>query len=58
MDMDKIAQERIEELEQEIQDCHVIIDLLREDLADLRTENKVLRASLKHARSAMKVEVA
>lgn len=58
MDMDKIAQERIEELEQQNMDLHVLVDLKEEEISDLKMQLKLAVEGLKHARSAMKVEVA
>lgn len=46
MDINPIAKARIEELESEITDLHVIIDLQREDIVDLKTQLRVATAQI------------
>ena len=40
------ALERIRELEEQLQDAHILIDLLQEDNAELREREKVLKGQV------------
>ena len=49
MSVDKEAQAHIE-------DCHVIIDLQREEIEELREQVRVLKAQLQRSMNAQKVD--
>lgn len=56
--MDKIAKERIQELEAQILDLHVIVDLQREELAEKDALLKAVKGQLSLLRTDRRAEVA
>ena len=58
MKMDKIAKERIQELEAQILDLHVIVDLQHEEILEKNALLKSLKGQLALLRTDRRVEVA
>lgn len=56
--LDLAAKARIIDLEEEVQDLHVIVDLQREAINDLNGQLRLAKAGLRDFRAAKKVEVA
>lgn len=54
--MNQIAQERIEELEEEVLDCQAIMSLQEEELIELREYVKVLKAQVMSLQNAQQVD--
>ena len=48
MEMDKIAAKRIQELEADVDDLHIIVDLQREELAEKDGRIRVLQGQLQN----------
>ena len=55
MDVNQLAQDKINELEAEITDLHVIVDLQREDLADLKCQLVLAKKQIQSLMNAQKV---
>jgi len=58
MDLDANAVAKIKELEAQINDLHVIVDLQREEISEIRAENKALKGQLSIIRTDRRAEVA
>jgi len=55
MNIDQAAEERIKELEAQLEDAYVIIDLQQADLDEYMAENRALKAQNRALRNHQKV---
>ena len=47
-----------QDIQEHVEECHVLIDLLREENAELKAENKILREAVKRWKTTRRIEVA